>query len=293
MSGHTEQALVFDCKGENLLGILAQSHTPSDVGVVIIVGGPQYRIGSHRQFVMLARALADAGHSVLRFDYRSMGDASGDRRDFLTVQDDTAAAIDTLMLHCPGVRRTVLWGLCDGASAALLYMHTRQDPRVAGLCLINPWVRSVESLARTQIRHYYLARLAQRDFWTKLLSGKVAVQAMRDLLGNLRNARAKPRAGGARSLSFQEAMAAGWKEFGGNILLLLSEHDYTAKEFQEHAQMHPAWGGALSRTGVTQKILAGADHTFSSAIGRSEVLQTTLAWLGDLESGRRNQKRSA
>ena len=73
----TEQALSVECRGESLLGVLHLPITPRDLGVIVVVGGPQYRAGSHRQFVLLARALADAGHAVLRLDVRGMGDSTG------------------------------------------------------------------------------------------------------------------------------------------------------------------------------------------------------------------------
>ena len=98
----------------------------------------------------MARALAAAGYPVLRFDVRGMGDSSGPLHDFLDQTPDVAAAIEALCREA-GVQRVMLWGLCDGASAALLYLHERPDPRVAGLCLLNPWVRSAQSLARTQV----------------------------------------------------------------------------------------------------------------------------------------------
>ena len=70
---------------------------------------------------------------ALRFDYRSMGDSPGETRDFLGVDADIAAAIDTLLAARPAIKRVVLWGLCDAASAALLYLEATRDPRVAGL----------------------------------------------------------------------------------------------------------------------------------------------------------------
>ena len=42
--------------------------------VLVVVGGPQVRAGSHRHFVQLARHLATHGHAVMRFDVRGMGD---------------------------------------------------------------------------------------------------------------------------------------------------------------------------------------------------------------------------
>ncbi|MCK7493609.1 MAG: hydrolase 1, exosortase A system-associated [Comamonadaceae bacterium] len=130
-------------------------------GVVVVVGGPQVRAGGHRQFVHLARTLAAAGHPVLRFDVRGMGDSSGALRGFEQITPDIGAAVDALLQRAPGVRRVVLWGLCDGASAALLYLHERRDPRVRGVCLLNPWVRSEASLARTHVKHYYTRRLRE------------------------------------------------------------------------------------------------------------------------------------
>ena len=53
-----ESVLQFDCAGESLIGIVSQpAAVPLAVGIVIVVGGPQYRAGSHRQFTLLARDL--------------------------------------------------------------------------------------------------------------------------------------------------------------------------------------------------------------------------------------------
>jgi hypothetical protein len=46
---------------------------------------------------------------------------------------------------------------------------------IAGLVLLNPWVRSEVSLAQTHIKHYYGQRLLQGEFWRKLLSGRMEV----------------------------------------------------------------------------------------------------------------------
>jgi exosortase A-associated hydrolase 1/exosortase A-associated hydrolase 2 len=281
-----EHVLHFDCAGDSLLGIvsLPGEATMVDTGMIVVVGGPQYRAGSHRQFVLLARAVAEAGYPVLRFDYRGMGDSSGDLRDFEQVTPDLAQAIDAFQKDQPALRRFVIWGLCDGASAALLYLDARADPRIAGLCLANPWVRSEATLAKTQVKHYYTQRLRQPEFWKKLLSGKVALASLGQLGRAVRIALARQSAAPAQqALPYQERMARAWHRFQGATLLLLSGEDLTAKEFLEHIRHAPAWQGALQKPGVVRQDEPQADHTFSDRRFDAVVARHTLALLASLQ----------
>jgi uncharacterized protein len=285
-----EAVVQFDCQGTSLLGIVSRppvdlsSNLTSDmIGVLIIVGGPQYRAGSHRQFVQLARALAAAGHVALRFDYRGMGDVAGALRNFEHVSDDIAAAIGALQTAEPRVQRVVLWGLCDAASAALIYVQDRPDARLAGLALINPWVRSVASLAKAHVKHYYRQRLMDKAFWAKLLKGQVARAA---LGGALKSVRAAFGSGSASavsassSLPFQARMALGLETFQGPVLLMLSDNDLTAREFVEHSQSDAAWQRALAQRPPQRVALAGADHTCSQPAAQLASEAATVQWLG-------------
>ena len=163
-----ESPVVFECKGETLVGVIHASASKNNFGVLIVVGGPQYRVGSHRQFVLLSRFLAEHGFPSMRFDVRGMGDASGEQRRFDVLDDDIKAAIDCFMVSCPGLEKVIVWGLCDAASAALFYAY--QDERVAGLVLLNPWVFTEQGAAKTYIKHYYLQRIVSRDFWKKVFT---------------------------------------------------------------------------------------------------------------------------
>ena len=276
--GRAERPVLFGCEGERLLGILHPAE--GETGCVVVVGGPQYRAGSHRQFVHLARELATAGHPVLRFDVRGMGDSSGAPRSFEQIAPDIGAAIDALQRHCPGLRRVMLWGLCDGASAALLYLHERHDERVHALALANPWVRAPLTQARMQVKHYYWQRLGQREFWKKLLGGGVGVQALRDYGRALATStrRAPP---DTSALTYQARMLAGLRNASVPTLLLLSEGDYTAREFAELAAIDPCWRAALTSPLVRRHVLDGADHTFSTDTHRALVAELTREWLGD------------
>lgn len=277
---YLDQAVVFECQGESLLGILSLPETPRPTAVLMVVGGPQYRVGSHRQFLLLSRVLAAAGFPVLRFDYRGMGDSSGARRNFDNAEADIAAAVDAVLKACPGTRSVVLWGLCDAASAALLYYDSRQDPRINGMVLLNPWVRSETTLAKTHIRHYYLQRLFDPGFWRKLFSGRLGmVRAISGFINTLRQARRTETDGGSTVVPYQVRMARGAKAFPGRILLILSGNDYTAWEFADTARQSPVWTDVMAGRRVTRAEVAEADHTFSSAAWRAEVERLTLEWI--------------
>jgi exosortase A-associated hydrolase 1 len=277
----SEQVVTFACAGDQMFGIVALPAQPEKTGVLLMVGGPQYRVGSHRQFLLLSRALAAAGYPTMRFDYRGMGDSEGDLRHFEAVSDDIAAAIAAFQAHSPQVTKIVLWGLCDAASSALLYWNAVRDARVGGLVLLNPWVRSETSLARAHIKHYYGQRLLQAEFWRKLLTGKLGLgRAIGGFLASLYSARQDHRgAAQAENLSFQQKMVRGLGAFPGPVLLLLSGNDYTAKEFLETVKADAVWAAALVQPSVTRIDIAEADHTFSTAEWRGQVETITRQWL--------------
>lgn len=286
INAFTEEVLAFNCGPQQLLGIVARPVAlPSPVGVVVAVGGPQYRVGSHRQFVSLARRLAAAGHPTLRFDCRGMGDSEGAMQTFEQSGPDLQAAIDALCAAHPPLRQVVVWGLCDAASAALMFATSH--PRVAGIVAANPWARSAASLAATQVKHYYAARLMQAEFWSKLLRGRFDWRSsLRSFAGKLRDAtRASADTGPATAsphAPFQTRMARGLAAFPGRVLLMLSGNDLTAQEFLQYTAGSPAWQGLLADRKVSRVDIDGADHTFSSRHWQERAEAATLAWLRDL-----------
>lgn len=288
----TEHTLVFECQGVQLSGVL---HEPAalrtDRGVLVVVGGPQYRAGSHRQFVLLSRALAAEGVAVMRFDHRGVGDSDGDTRAFSDISDDIRCAVDTFLERVPGVRSIVIWGLCDAASAALMYAH--REPRVSGLVLLNPWVRNPDVQARAYLRTYYLRRVVDREFWRSLFTGKVAVlKSLGELASHAR--RALPSSASEAALPvatqaespvvapdprFVARMCEGLRAFGGPVLLILSGDDLTAQEFRELVRGSREWRRLLAADRVTQRSLEAANHTFSRAAWRDQVARWTSEWL--------------
>jgi uncharacterized protein len=291
MSAAAETPIVFASSGSQLLGILHRAvQEGARTGVLVLVGGPQYRIGSHRQFVLMARALAAAGYPVLRFDYCGCGDSEGEFRGFAAVEQDVRAAIDAMYAALPQLRHVVIWGLCDAASAALMYCST--DARVAGVAIANPWVRTATGEARAYLRHYYGRRLLQASFWRTVVNGKFdAMRSLRDLWRSLRQARptapAGAATGGSVSASFIERMRAGLTRFTGPVLCLISERDLTAAEFQDLCAADRGWRRAMSRNTVSLVHLPGADHTFSAREALDHANRVSLQWLEQVrtESG--------
>jgi exosortase A-associated hydrolase 1 len=282
-----EHAITMAGPDADMLGIVSQradGQPASDTGVVIVVGGAQYRAGSHRHFVLLARYLAAHGFTVLRFDFPGMGDSPGEGLSFEDTAPHIEAAITAFQRACPSVQRVVLWGLCDGASASLLYLEATQDTRVAGLALLNPWVRSEAGLARTQVKHYYRQRLLEPAFWRKLLAGGVVWQALRSFGSNLRTMRNRP----AQTTvgTFQERMAQGWRSFPGPILLLLSERDLTAQEFRDATQGNADWDRTPPHGPAKLIKLFGADHTCSQPTSMAQIEAEMLSWLLRFAGGR-------
>lgn len=314
VAGVSEEPLQFFCEGSHLYSMLHLPDGEPKQGIILIVGGPQYRVGSHRQFVQLARALAQAGIAVLRFDYRGMGDSEGGFLGFDDIDADIAAAVDAFERRLPQLQSTALWGLCDGATAAACY--AAKDSRINGLVLLNPWVRSEAGEAKAYLRYYYWQRLRQPELWKKIGQGRFNIK---DSLGSLlralkRSTGAAHSAGagnpdscnlesrnpGARSPntgnpgahnpgSRKESpdnkpdlvtqMAQGLSHFTGNVLIVLSGADLTAAEFKDAMRSSRLLKKVVAQPQYQIEHLPESDHTFSRKAWKTRVEELTKEWM--------------
>lgn len=311
--GFRELAFEFTCVDRPSIGIVSlPEDTPPRTGVLIIVGGPQYRVGAHRQFVSLARQLARQGMAVMRFDVRGMGDCVGPHPGFDHLNGDVRSAIDAFAQQVPGLQRVVLWGLCDGASAACLYAP--HDHRVAGLVLLNPWAETAAGSVATRLRHYYVRRLMSGEFWRKLLDGRVdwrhSARALVGTLGRLANRRTKGASAPAAPSTTAPALPAVARasapassstgasanlpvEMARCVLrshvplyIALSEDDLVARQFEDQALPLPEWD-AVQRLQTLETVhLAGADHTLSTPGAKPAIEALTARWVQAIASGR-------
>lgn len=145
---------------------------------------------------------------------------------------------------------------------------------MAGLVLLNPWVKTDAGQARTMLKYYYVQRLLSLAFWKKLLSGGVSVGRSLGGLNQMVVTARKDDEGANTPLPAR--MAQSLKRAGRPFLVMLSGRDYVAREF-EQAVTDPAWADVPQARNASH--MADADHTFSSAKWRDEVARQTVSWL--------------
>lgn len=237
----TRRQFTFSCKGIILAG--AVDLAPATTGLLIVSGGNEVRSGPWASQALLAERIAAAGFPVLRFDRRGVGDSAGHNTGFTGSADDIAAACRAFRAHVPTLKRIVVFGNCDGASALMLAGGAGID----ALVLANPWTFAPEAepdaptasqLAESKLadpeptpmppsvlRRHYLKRLTDpRAVW-RLLTGKVQI-------GKLAGSLADAAKGDAPPSLLARQMADGIAEFSGPVTILLAERDRTAQAFR-------------------------------------------------------------
>lgn len=283
-SSHLESSFVFDCHGDDLVGFLHHGRERCDLGVLTIVaGGPQYRAGVGRQLVDLGRRLAEEGYWVMRFDHRGVGDSEGEFRGFRFVEDDLRAALAEFKARAPGVRRVILWGGCDSATAALINAH--KFPQVVGVIAGNPFVRSATS-ARRAARLHYFSRLKQGAFWKKLARGEYKpgqyfTAALQGLLAKVqgRSGARRTEAAEAGSGSFLEELRTGLCHFNGRVLFLMGDRFLLSDEFDALVASTAQWRSAYARPNHERIDIRGGDQVFSSRAAQQRMFEEAVTWI--------------
>jgi exosortase A-associated hydrolase 1 len=257
-----QRALRFACAGSCMVGVVDVPERPLERGVLLLADSDQYRVGSHRQFTLLSRALAQSGVPVLRFDRRGMGDSEGEPRAFDAIDDDIRAALKEFFIQVPEMKECVILGLGDAALAAALYAPS--DERVCGLVLLNPLPGAVPGDA--EVRHHYLARLGEVSFWKKVARGEISLGASAASLH-----RSLRQAARARRTALPRRVAESLAGFNGRLLLVLGGEDLAARQFAR----------VLARNNARFRCVEveHADHAFASSAWRQRVAETSAAWI--------------
>lgn len=292
-----EKPIQFHCRNKKLYGILHQAATHNEIRQIIlmIVGGPQTRIGSHRLHVQLARALQNLGFTIFRFDYEGLGDSEGDFVGFEYAGPSIQAAIDYLFAEYTELEHIIIWSLCDGATASCVYAQHDQH-RVKGMVLCNPFVETDAGKARTIIRYYYVKRLFEKEFWRKVFSFKFdVVEFIRSFLQLALRAWRSDDSDGFNgqssaigvidpNTSLPQQMINGLDNFQHKVRFLLSTDDLTALNFRDVILSHPTLKEAIDVGRIKIRYIQDADHTFSSQKYKNMLVDETVSAIEDLNS---------
>jgi dienelactone hydrolase len=263
----------------SLVGIMtrAVTSTPnSNPTVVILNTGIVHRVGHHRMFVSLSRALAGNGFDVLRFDFAGIGD-SEPRTDSLSPLDSSLAdlreVLDWLERECR-VSRVVLVGLCSGADHAILHAHS--DPRVAALVLMDP---SIPATVRFYA-HYIFRRLTRARSYVSVLLLRSGLLRMwfGDLFYSLRS---KPdiRPASLEDLRFHNNLEQCYRsaiDRGVHILAVFTG-ETTRQSYRE--QMFDAFPDIEFGDQLKVEFFEGTDHVFTSGKDRARLYDIVLNWM--------------
>jgi exosortase A-associated hydrolase 1 len=257
--------LTFACEGA-LLGATLDA-AGGRVGLLLVTGGTQTRIGSHRMYERLAKALADKDISCLRFDRRGVGDSGGEDPGFRGSAPDLAAAAALLRAERPGLERVYGFGLCDGATALALF---GDQAGLHGLVLVNPWLVEAEAgePAPAAIRRHYRERLLSRDGWKKLLSGRVDYGKLLKGIFRLGGGAGAPLARDVAAALARHRLPVRWILAEGDATAVAAAHELAAPAF------HPLGPERLS--------LATDSHTFARPGDEAALAEAVLKAIGQL-----------
>jgi pimeloyl-ACP methyl ester carboxylesterase len=264
----------------SLVGILALPQgdpAPEAPHVVLLSTGILHRVGTGRLWVRLARALAEAGFTSLRFDYSGIGDS--DRRKDVgsmreAVERDVGDAIEYLC-QTQRAERVVLVGLCSGAYDALLV--GQDDPRVVGAVMIDmpgpfgTWRHTF---------HHLLARALRPASWRNPL--RKLRHYSQELLATPPATAPDDDEGyvfGSRSVEARERMHA-------QLLRLLARGVrlhvvFTAgleENYNHRTQFRTTFPEAARHPRLSYAWFPAADHGFSVRAERSRLLDGIVRW---------------
>lgn len=258
--------LSFACESAALGASLDDAQ--GEIGLLMVTGGSQTRIGSHRMYERLAYALAREGISCLRFDRRGVGDSEGDDPGFRDSGPDMVAAADAFRREAPTVKRIFGFGLCDGGTALALHADAAG---LDGIILVNPWLVEAESRepAPAAIRQHYRRRLADPREWGRLLTGGVDY---RRLLKGAMKSLSRP----LSPISAQVAAALGRHGLPAEVILASGDATAIAAGNELKSSHFSGLNGEL-------QTIETSSHTFARPGDEARLLAAMLASLRRLD----------
>lgn len=247
----------FASKGHGLVGTLDEA--PGRVGVLIVSGGNEPRMGAHRGMALLAARLAAQGTPVFRFDRSGVGDSEGENGGYAESLPDIFNAALLFGNEVPTMRAILGFGNCDAAAALAIF---GRGTGVDAVLLANPWLGTEgDALPPTAaIRARYAERLRSPAAWRRLLTGGVD---LRRLAAGLRKVAAPPPVPPTA-----DRVLAGIADWGEDAQVLLASGDATAIAFRDRTARRPiaidtidtashSFAGHAAQTALTEALVRG------------------------------------
>jgi pimeloyl-ACP methyl ester carboxylesterase len=245
---------------------------PGAPAAVLLHAGRIHRVGPNRTYVSLARALAAAGFTVLRFDLSGIGE-SDVRRDDTPFREaemqDVAEALGFLE-SARGISEFVLMGLCSGGSLSALY--ATYDERVTGAVLIN--IERYPITRGQQLRAY--ARKVVRYWWKVALRRPVLIARAFRARGPAHALVAHDEPVGADDQKAALRTLAVLRERGVRVLIVYSEAE-VGLDYLHVIAGRPLREAIASGT-VTLTIVPGADHVFTVLASHRRLVEGVCDW---------------
>jgi len=271
-----EEALKFKLNEKTLFGILHHL-SPKDHIVkilVMVVGGPQTRVGSHRLYVQLARKLVHEDMAVFRFDYEGIGDSEGEFVGYKSAGPSIEAAVNFLYAQCPSLKKIVIWSLCDGSSICMK-MGYEIENMIEGMILCNPYLHEETGKAKTIIKFYYIKRLMEKNFWEKIFKMKFSpmesAKSMKELFKNAWFRQEENNEEDFQMDIHPLEIVDGLVKFNKPIFFLLSNDDLTAKHFYDFYKDNKKYFKVLNQKDFQFQFIDSADHTFTNSSSKEKL----------------------
>lgn len=246
--------------GHGLVGVITRPAKPSTGPALLLLNaGLTRHTGPFRMHVVLARALAEAGFAVLRFDQSGLGDSDapaggdGERR-----HREIDAAMRLVTEQC-GTRRFVLFGLCSGADDA--FHVAAADPRVAGAILLD-------GLAYPTLGFWLRHALPRLLKFGKVLRLLVSRRSGGPSLADFRDFPTRSEA---------RRMLAAMVERDARLLFVFTGGAYGY--FNHRAQLPACLGRAADASQVRLEFWREYDHTFYLPKHRRVLVSCACRWM--------------
>ncbi len=275
----------IDVGSETLFGIMTRPQAePNGVGVVVLHGGGDHNLPSHRNrwTVEFARGLATDGYTVLRVGFRGVGESTGNNETFALSDpfvSDGVAIVNALAAE-PGVHRIYAVGSCFGARTAVGV--AAELPVVEGLVLSALPVADPE---KRKAMDNSTADFLKRGFGRKGLAGLLIAgrrdRYLRILTNKIRSLTAYRTSGANPTPWVADSVVGGLRAVagrGGRVLLVYGTEDDFYAQFRE-AQAGPLGVLAASPAIEVDASVVGRLHGYPSVAVQEAFVERASAWI--------------